>query len=186
MPPKPETHSRSFYEIQPVLGPSVDQICLTQHLPATRMSWAWIFQDLQLQKTLQCHLSPLLWLSHNLKFSWIQRAACRQLILKTETWREKKKEREKKSLSGIGRKDKYFWLISASILLPWFGAEVRGSSFAHSHTVCPAKQKIQLTLQTAVGWEGMLSSGRSSSLCCHWGKDYPRDQQWNPGLVMLR
>lgn len=35
-------------------------------------------------ETLQCHLSPLLWLSHNLKFSWIQRAACRQLILKTE------------------------------------------------------------------------------------------------------
>lgn len=50
MPPKPETHNRFFCEIQPVLGPSADQICLTQSLPGTKMSWAWIFQDLQLQE----------------------------------------------------------------------------------------------------------------------------------------
>lgn len=50
MPPKPETHSRFFYEIWPGLSLSVDQICHTQHLLAMEMSLAWIFQDLLLQK----------------------------------------------------------------------------------------------------------------------------------------
>lgn len=52
-------------------------------------------------ETPQCHLSPLLWLSHNLKFSWIQRAACRQLILKTELCVKLggKKRRKKKEIT---------------------------------------------------------------------------------------
>lgn len=100
----------------------------------------------------------------------------------------KKEGKRKKSLRGIGRKDKYFWLIFAGILLLWFGAELRGSSFAHSHTLCSPEQIIQQRAGTANaggvggaalcrGGRGWLSSGRSSSLCLHTGKDYPRDQQ---------
>lgn len=51
-------------------------------------------------ETLQCHLSPLLWLTHNLKFSWTQRAACRQLILKTELCVKLGEEKRRKRLAG--------------------------------------------------------------------------------------
>lgn len=176
MPPKPETHSRFFCEIQPVLDKNVMGLNISGFTAA---------------ETLQCHLSPFLWLSHNLKFSWIQRAACGQLILKMELCVKlgggKQEGKRKKTLRGIGKKDKYFWLIFAGILLPRFGTELRAlNSFAHSHTMRSPKQIIQQRGDHQWGGRGWLSSGRSSNLCCHTGKDYPRDQQWNPGLIMPR
>lgn len=67
------------------------------------------------------------------------------------------KRKRKKSLRGIGRKHKYFWLIFTSILQPWLRAALKDSSFAlaYSHTMYSRKQIIQQTIDTAnTSWGG--------------------------------
>lgn len=79
-----------------------------------------------------------------------------------------KKRRKKKEITERDWQERQIFLANF-----WFGAELRGSSLP---ILTPGAQHSRKLSKEQWAGRGWLSPGRSSSLCCHTGKDYPGDQ----------